>query len=96
MAEIGSAQQIFQQVERRRVEPLQVIEEQRQGMFRPSEDTDELPKHQLKAPLRVLRRKLRNGRWLSTQSVLRSVPALAATRRAKAQSPLRFCRAAAG
>src|SRR5215469_10500256 len=34
-------------------------------MFRPSEDTDELPKHQLKAPLRVLWGKLRNRRWLS-------------------------------
>src|SRR5262245_10621978 len=34
-------------------------------MFRSSEDTYELPKHQLKAPLRVLWRKLSNRRWLS-------------------------------
>src|SRR5262245_37860133 len=34
-------------------------------MFRSSEDTDKLPKHQLKAPLRVLWRKLRYRGWLS-------------------------------
>src|SRR5215470_1833064 len=62
IAEIGPAQQVFQQVERRRVKPLQVIEEQRQGIFRPSEDPDELPKHHLKAPLRLLWWKLRH-RW---------------------------------
>ena len=65
IAEIGPAQQVFQQVERRRVEPLQVIEEERQGMFRPSEDADKLPKHHLEAPLRVLWRKLRDRRRLS-------------------------------
>src|ERR1043166_2093238 len=45
IAKFGPAQQVFQQVERGRVEPLQVIEEQRQGMFRPSEYADELAKH---------------------------------------------------
>src|SRR5215831_8103521 len=49
VAEIGSAQQVFQQVERRRVEPLQVIKKERQGMFWSCEDADELPKHHLKA-----------------------------------------------
>src|SRR5262249_1165036 len=65
IAGIGSAQQVSHQVERRGVEPLQVIEEERQGMFRPSEDTDELTKHQLETPLRVLWRKLRDRRWRS-------------------------------
>src|SRR5215472_154613 len=65
IAKLGPAQQVFQQVERRRVEPLQVIEEERQGMFRPSEDADKLPKYQLEAPLCVLWCKLRNRRWLS-------------------------------
>src|SRR5215467_1578927 len=60
IAEIRPAQQVFQQIERRRVEPLQVIEEERQRMFRPGEDADELPKYHLEAPLRVLWRKLRN------------------------------------
>src|SRR6516165_527685 len=65
IAEIGPAQQVFQQVERAGVEPLQVIEKQRQGMFGSSEDADKLPEHQLEAPLRVLRGKLGDRRWLS-------------------------------
>src|SRR5262249_48564868 len=65
IADIRSAQQVFQQVERRRVEPLQVIKEERQRMVRPREDADKLPKGQLKAPLRVLWRKLRHRRRLS-------------------------------
>src|SRR6516165_9317477 len=59
IAETRPAQQVFQQVERRRVEPLQVIEKERQRMFRPREHTHEMPKYQLEAPLRVLWRKLR-------------------------------------
>jgi hypothetical protein len=54
IAEVGLPQQAFQQVERCRVEPLEVIEEECERMFRPSEDADELPKHKLKTPLRVL------------------------------------------
>src|SRR6516164_4609300 len=69
IAEIGSAQQVFQQVERRRVEPLQIIEEERQGMFRPSEDADKLPNHHLEAPLRVLWRELRSRRRLSNDEL---------------------------
>src|SRR5215831_11766487 len=69
MAQIGPAQQVFQQIERRCVEPLQVIEEERQGMFRPREDADKLSKHQLEAPLRVLWRKLRNRRRLSADEL---------------------------
>ena len=34
-------QQILQQIERRRVEPLQIVEEERQRMLRPGEDADE-------------------------------------------------------
>src|SRR5215510_7024409 len=37
----------------------------RRGVFRPSEDADELPKHHLEAPLRVLWWKLRHRRRLS-------------------------------
>src|SRR5262245_48043080 len=65
MTEVGPTQQVFQQVERRRVEPLQVIEEQRQRMFRPGEDANELPEHHLEAALCVLWRKLGDRRRLS-------------------------------
>src|SRR5215510_6594873 len=65
IAKFGPTQQVFQEVECRRVEPLQVIKEECQRMFRPREDADKLPKYQLEAPLRVLWRKLRHRRRLS-------------------------------
>jgi hypothetical protein len=37
---IRTRQQILEQVERRRVEPLQIVEEQRERMLRPGEDAD--------------------------------------------------------
>src|SRR5262245_14819838 len=69
IAEIGPTQQVFQEVERRCVEPLQVVEEQRQRMLRPSEDADELPKQDLETPLSVLWRKLRDW-WRLSDDVL--------------------------
>ena len=62
-------QQVFEQIERRRVQPLQVVEEERQRMLRSCEDADEPPKHQLKTSLRFLRRQL-GHRWLFTNDVL--------------------------
>jgi len=55
-------QQILEQIERRRVQPLQIVEEQHQRMFRPGEDADEAPEHQLEAVLRISWRQLWNGR----------------------------------
>ena len=52
--QIRPGQQILEQIERRRVEPLQVVEEERQRMLRPGEYADEAPKYQLKTALRVL------------------------------------------
>ena len=63
--QIRPGQQILEQIERRRVEPLQIVEEERQRMFRPGEDADEPPEHQLEARLRLLRRKLGDRRLLS-------------------------------
>jgi hypothetical protein len=59
----GLTQQILEQIERRRIQPLQVIEEQSQRMLRTGEYADESPKDQLKAALRVLWRKS-GYRWL--------------------------------
>src|SRR5580692_12073367 len=47
-------QQILEQIECGRVEPLQIVEEERQWMFGPREHTDEPPEHQLETSLRVL------------------------------------------
>src|SRR5262249_12646151 len=67
--QIRPGQQILQQIERGRVEPLQVVEEKRQWMLRPGEDADEPVKHLLEAPLRVLWRKLED-RWLVSDDKL--------------------------
>src|ERR1700722_2792055 len=61
--QIRLGQQILQQVERGRVKPLQVVQEQRQRMFRPRKYPDKPPEHELKTALCLLRRKLRD-RWL--------------------------------
>ena len=60
--QVRPRQHILQQVERCRVQPLQIIEEECQRVFRPGEDTDESAEDQLKAALRLLRLKLRHRR----------------------------------
>src|SRR5215475_7306081 len=52
-------QQMFEQIERGRVEPLQIVEEQSQGMLGASEHSQETPEDQEKTSLRVLGRQLR-------------------------------------
>src|ERR1700733_1197128 len=61
--QIRLGQKVLQQIEGRFVEPLQVVEEERQWMFRSCKCADKAAKHELKAPLRLLRLKLGN-RWL--------------------------------
>ena len=61
----GWSQQIFEEIERRRVEPLQIVEEECQRMVPLGEYADEPPEHHLETPSRVLRRKLGNRRLLS-------------------------------
>ena len=60
---VGMRQQILDQIERGRVEPLQVVKEQGERML-PRERADEAPKYQLEAALRILRRKFGNRRLL--------------------------------
>src|SRR5262249_296715 len=66
---IRMVQQVLEQIERRRVKPLQVVEEQRQRVLRPREHTDKTPEHQLKTMLCVLRWKFGN-RWLLSDDKL--------------------------
>ncbi len=61
----GWVNRSLEQVERRRVEPLQIVEEERERMLRPGEDAEEAPEHQLEAALRVLRRQLGDRRLLA-------------------------------
>src|SRR4029077_19870571 len=62
---IRAGQQILEQIERRRIQPLQIVEEQRQGLLWLRENLDEAPEHQLETPLRGLRRKLGDRRLVA-------------------------------
>src|SRR3984893_19060321 len=54
--------QMLEEVECRRVQPLQIVEEQHERVLRRGEYAEEPPEHRLEAVLRVLRREVRNGR----------------------------------
>src|SRR6516164_10354578 len=58
-------QQILQQIKRLRVEPLQVVEEERQWMVRSGKCANEAPTYELKTALCLLWRQLRNRRLVS-------------------------------
>src|SRR5712672_1666303 len=53
---------MLNEVERCCIQPLQIIEEQRERVLRPGEYAEEAPEHELEAVLRVLRRQLRDRR----------------------------------
>src|ERR1700720_2394729 len=55
--------QMLEEVERCCIQPLQIVEEQRERMLRPREHPEETSKYHLDAVLRVLRRQDRD-RWL--------------------------------
>ena len=65
MLHVRLGQQILQQVQRCRIEPLQIVEEQRQRVLRPGEHGEKAPENQLKAALRVMGRQLRDRRLVT-------------------------------
>src|SRR5580698_4204418 len=56
-------QQILQKIECRRVQPLQIVEKQAQGMLSARENAEEPPECKVRANFRLLRRQRGNG-WL--------------------------------
>ena len=54
MLHVRPGQQVLHQIECRGIQPLQVVEEECKGMFRPREYTDKSTEYQLKAALRLL------------------------------------------
>ena len=52
--------QMLEEVERRCIQPLQIIEEQRERVLLAREHPEEAPEHHLEAVLRVLRRQVRD------------------------------------
>src|ERR1700751_956789 len=66
---LGVRDQVLEEVERRCIKPLQIVEEQRERVLLPCEYAEKPPKNHLKAVLRVLGRQVRN-RWLSSDHKL--------------------------
>jgi hypothetical protein len=58
---IGLGEKILDQIERCRIQPLQIVEEQSQRMLRPREHADKSPKDELESALGILERKV--GDW---------------------------------
>ena len=54
--------QVFEQIKRRDIEPLQIVQEQGERMLGPSEDPQKPSEHELEAALRVLWRQFRDRR----------------------------------
>ena len=69
MLHIPLGQQILEQLQRCHVEPLQIIEKERERMLRARKHGDESAENQLKAGSRLLRRKIRDG-WLHSDDEL--------------------------
>ena len=65
MAHLGMGDEMFDQIEGRRIQPLQIVEEQRQRMLGPSEHAEESPEHQLEAILAILGRQIGHRRLLA-------------------------------
>ena len=65
MPHLSVRDQVLEEVERRGIQPLQIVKKQRERVLLPREDAEEAAEHHLKAVLRVLRRQLRDRRLLS-------------------------------
>jgi len=63
--QVWAGQQVFEQVERRGVEPLQIVEKERKRMFHPRKCTDEAPAHEHETTLRQFWLEFRDG-WRLT------------------------------
>ena len=57
--------QVLEEVERRRIQPLQIVKEQRERVLLPCEYAEEPPEHHLEAVLRFLRWQVRDRRLFS-------------------------------
>src|SRR3984893_10293936 len=61
--------QVLEEVERRCIKPLQIVEEQRERVLLPREYAEKAPENHLEAVLRFVRRQVRN-RWLPPDNKL--------------------------
>jgi hypothetical protein len=65
MPHLGVGDQVLEEVQRRWIQPLQIVEEQHERVLLPCEYAEKPPENHLKAILRVLRRQVRNRRLFS-------------------------------
>src|SRR5258708_4456363 len=65
VAHFWMSNEMLEKIERRRIQPLQVVEKKRKRVFLPREHADESPKHHLEAFLRLHWGQVRNRRLLS-------------------------------
>ncbi len=65
MPDLRVRHQLLEEVERCRIEPLQIVEKQCERVLLAREYAQEAPEHQLEAVLRLLRRQYRDGRLCS-------------------------------
>ena len=57
--------EVLKNIERRCIQPLQIVEKQHKRVFLSREHSDESPEHHLEAFLHLLRREVRNRRLFS-------------------------------
>jgi hypothetical protein len=69
VARLGVCEQLEEEIEARRVGPLQIVEEQRQGVRSLGEHADEAPEHGEEAVLRLQRGQRRHRRLLADQEL---------------------------
>ena len=69
MPYVWLSEQVFDQIERSCVAPLQIVQEQGERVLRPRENAKETSEHKLEASLRVLWRKIRDRRLLSDDAL---------------------------
>src|SRR6202043_4232693 len=61
MSHLRVRDQVLEEVERRSIKPLQIVEEQREWGLLPREYAEKPPEYHLEAVLRFVRREVRNG-----------------------------------
>src|ERR1700722_19416446 len=64
MLHLGVREQVFEEVERGAIQPLQIVKEQNQRVLLPRKDAEKTAENHLEAVLRISRREVRNGRLL--------------------------------
>src|SRR5580692_5299884 len=63
--QIRLGQQVLQQIESRSIEPLQIVEKERQRMLLPGKNTNESAEHELETDLRLLWIEFRDRLWFA-------------------------------